>query len=112
MTRPDVVQVYATLASGTNMSRNELLDWVNMCIYSKFTKVEELHTGVAYACLLSIHFPGWILLDKLKFDCRDLSDVTANWNLVTDAFSSLGIRKNVPVNDLIKGKYKVSCSFI
>lgn len=43
-----VVNVYATSATTENLSRHEMLMWVNDCLQSNFAKIEEMHTGAAY----------------------------------------------------------------
>ncbi|KAK6026301.1 hypothetical protein OSTOST_07757, partial [Ostertagia ostertagi] len=44
-----VINVYATSATTENLSRHEMLMWVNDCLQSNFTKIEQLHTGAGYA---------------------------------------------------------------
>lgn len=43
-----VVNVYATSATTENLSRHEMLMWVNDCLQSNFAKIEDMHTGAAY----------------------------------------------------------------
>lgn len=43
-----VVNVYATAATTENLSRHEMLMWVNDCLQSNFAKIEEMYTGAAY----------------------------------------------------------------
>lgn len=47
-----VVNVYTTASSADNLSRHEMLMWVNDCLQAHFTKIEQLHTGAGY-CLVS-----------------------------------------------------------
>lgn len=46
-----VVNVYTTSATTDNMSRMEMLLWVNDWLQSEFSKIEQLHTGAGY-CLV------------------------------------------------------------
>lgn len=39
------VNVYSTNVTTENLSRHDMLSWVNDCLNSQFTKIEELCTG-------------------------------------------------------------------
>lgn len=39
------VNVYSTNVTSENLSRHDMLSWVNDCLSSSFTKIEELCTG-------------------------------------------------------------------
>lgn len=39
------VNVYSTNVTTDNLSRHDMLAWVNDCLQSQFTKIEELCTG-------------------------------------------------------------------
>lgn len=52
------VNVFSTSATVENLSRHDMLAWVNDCLQSSFTKVEELCTGAAYCQFMDMLFPG------------------------------------------------------
>lgn len=39
------VNVYSTNVTTENLSRHDMLSWVNDCLNSQFNKIEELCTG-------------------------------------------------------------------
>ena len=39
------VNVYSTNVTTENLSRHDMLSWVNDCLQAQFTKIEELCTG-------------------------------------------------------------------
>lgn len=39
------VNVYSTNVTTDNLSRHDMLSWVNDCLQSQFSKIEELCTG-------------------------------------------------------------------
>lgn len=39
------VNVYSTNVTSENLSRHDMLAWVNDCLQSQFSKIEELCTG-------------------------------------------------------------------
>ncbi|CAG7728258.1 unnamed protein product [Allacma fusca] len=52
------VNVYATNVTSDNLSRHDMLNWVNGCLESSFTKIEELCSGAAYCQFMDMLFPG------------------------------------------------------
>lgn len=52
------VNVFSTSATTENLSRHDMLNWVNDCLQSNFVKVEELCTGAAYCQFIDMLFPG------------------------------------------------------
>uniref|UniRef100_A0A0R3RME6 Calponin-homology (CH) domain-containing protein n=1 Tax=Elaeophora elaphi TaxID=1147741 RepID=A0A0R3RME6_9BILA len=102
-----VVNVYATSATTENLSRHEMLMWVNDCLQSNFAKIEEMHTGAAYCQFTDFLFPGSIHLRRVKWNSRLELDWLSNWKLLQTSWKTLGVDKIVPVEKLIKGKFQV-----
>lgn len=44
------VNVYSTNVTTDNLSRHDMLSWVNDCLRSQFNKIEELCTGKLANC--------------------------------------------------------------
>jgi RP/EB family microtubule-associated protein len=65
-----IVNVYSTSVTTENTSRHTLLAWVNDCLQSKLTKIEEMSTGAAYCQLTDFLFPTRIQLKKVKWNGR------------------------------------------
>lgn len=55
---PEVVNVFNTSVTTLNLSRHELLAWVNCSLGSDLTRIEQLCSGAAYCQLMDILFPG------------------------------------------------------
>ncbi|KAL1236099.1 Microtubule-associated protein RP/EB family member [Trichinella pseudospiralis] len=87
------VNVYSTSGTTENLSRHEMLNWVNDCLQSGFTKVEQLCTGTAYCNFMDMLFPGSVALRK-------------------ESFLKMGVNKVVPVDKLIKGKFQDNFEFL
>ena len=65
------VNVYATSGTTENLSRHDMLAWVNDCLQTKFGKIEELCSGAAYCQFMDMLFPGSVqvyLLFKVTQD--------------------------------------------
>lgn len=52
------VNVYSTSVTSENLSRHEILNWINDTLRTNLTKVEELCTGSAYCQFMDMLFPG------------------------------------------------------
>lgn len=61
------VNVYSTNVTTENLSRHDMLNWVNECLQSSFKKIEELCTGAAYCQFMDMLFPGSVQLKRVKF---------------------------------------------
>lgn len=57
------VNVYSTNVTTDNLSRHDMLSWVNDCLRSQFTKIEELCTGewINSECCFKCNFFNYIL---------------------------------------------------
>ena len=52
------VNVYSTSVTTDNLSRHDMLAWVNDCLSAKYTKIEEMCSGSAYCQFMDMLFPG------------------------------------------------------
>lgn len=54
----------------TDLSRGELLNWVNTLLKGSYVKIEQLGTGVAYCQLLDLLHPGKVPSSKINTKAR------------------------------------------
>ena len=54
------VNVYATSSSTENLSRHDMLAWVNDSLNTRYVKIEEFCTGAIYCQFMDMLFPGCI----------------------------------------------------
>ena len=59
------VNVYNTSVTTDNLSRHEMLAWVNDCLMTKYTKIEELCSGAAYCQFMDMLFPSKLLIYRV-----------------------------------------------
>ena len=52
------VNVYSTSVTTDNLSRHDMLAWVNDCLGSSYTKIEEMCSGAAYCQFMDMLFPS------------------------------------------------------
>ena len=113
------VNVYATSGTTENLSRHDMLAWVNDCvqvslalerprtnhivfiynethsssIQTKFAKIEELCTGAAYCQFMDMLFPGSISLKKVKFGTNLEHEFIQNFKILQNSFKKMNVDK-------------------
>jgi len=106
------VNVYSTSVTTDNLSRHDMLAWVNDCLSAKYTKIEEMCSGSAYCQFMDMLFPGCIPLKKVKFKTQLEHECIQNFKVLQAAFKKMNVDKIVPVDKLIKGRFQDNFEFI
>ncbi|KAG8187665.1 hypothetical protein JTE90_005517 [Oedothorax gibbosus] len=106
------VNVYSTSGTSDNLSRHDMLNWVNECLQSQYKKIEELCSGAAYCQFMDMLFPGSISLKKVKFKTVLEHEYIQNFKLLQAAFKRVGADKHIPVDKLIKGRFQDNFEFL
>lgn len=101
------VNVYSTSVTTDNLSRHDMLAWVNDCLQTKYTKIEEMCSGSAYCQFMDMLFPGCVQLKKVKFVTRLEHEYINNFKVLQASFKKMNVDKIVPVDKLIKGRFQV-----
>lgn len=104
--------VVASSHTAHNLSRHDLLQWINESLGLKLVKVEELCSGSAYCQFMNMLFPGCISLKKVKFQATQEHEYISNLKLLQVAFRAVGCEKSVPIEKLIKGKFQENFEFV
>ncbi|VDD84336.1 unnamed protein product [Mesocestoides corti] len=104
--------VYSTNQTADNLSRHEILNWINTCLEANYGKIEELCTGAAYCQLMDMLFPGVLNFKKIKFNTNLEHEYIANFKHLQAIFKKLGVDKEVPIEKLVKGKYQDNFEFV
>ncbi|XP_027197986.1 microtubule-associated protein RP/EB family member 1 [Dermatophagoides pteronyssinus] len=106
------VNVYQTSATSENLSRHEMLNWVDESLEADFKKVEELCSGAAYCQFMDMLFPGSIQLKKVKFRTNLEHEYIQNFKLLQAAFKKVGCDKEIMINKLVKGRFQDNFEFL
>ena len=102
------VNVYSTSVATDSLSGDDMLAWVNDCLKTKYSKVEEMCSGIAYCQLMDMLFPGSVELKKVKFVTKLKHEYIQNFKILQASFKTMGIDKKVSVDKLIKGNFQVN----
>ena len=89
-------------------SRGELLEWINNLLELNYTKIEELANGAAFCQVLDCLYPGMVKLGRVNFNAHTEPEMISNYKVLQEVLDKAGIKRNVPVDVLIKGKYQAS----
>ncbi|XP_031838448.1 microtubule-associated protein RP/EB family member 1 isoform X3 [Nomia melanderi] len=106
------VNVYATNVTSENLSRHDMLAWVNDCLQASFTKIEELCTGAVYCQFMDMLFPGSVALKRVKFKTNLEHEYIQNFKLLQGAFKKMNVDKIVPIDRLVKGRFQDNFEFL
>jgi len=105
------MNVYSTSAS-ENLSRTEMLAWVNNSLDLSLKKIEQLASGSAYCQFMDMLFPGSVSLKKVKFQAIQEHEYIQNFKLLQASFVKMKCDKNIPVQRLVKARFQDNFEFV
>ncbi|XP_037102228.1 microtubule-associated protein RP/EB family member 1-like [Syngnathus acus] len=106
------VNVYSTSVTSENLSRHDMLVWINDSLQMNLTKIEMLCSGAAYCQFMDMLFPGSVPVKKVKFGAKLEHEYIHNFKLLQFAFKKMNIDKIIPVDKLVKGKFQDNFEFV
>jgi len=106
------VNVFNTSVTNENLSRHEMLAWVNGSLQSQMGKIEEMGSGAAYCQLMDMLFPGVIQLKRVKFNSKQEHENINNFKLLQAAFKKMNVDQAVDVDKLSKQKFQDNFEFL
>ncbi|KAM6992443.1 microtubule-associated protein RP/EB family member 3-like isoform 2-T2 [Tautogolabrus adspersus] len=106
------VNVYSTSMTIENLSRHDMLAWVNDSLHLNFTKIEQLGSGSAYCQFMDMLFPGCIMMKKVKFNAKLEHEYIQNFKVLQASFKRMNVDKIIPVERLVKGKFQDNFEFL
>ncbi|KAM9682276.1 microtubule-associated protein RP/EB family member 1 isoform 2-T3 [Dama dama] len=87
------VNVYSTSVTSDNLSRHDMLAWINESLQLNLTKIEQLCSGAAYCQFMDMLFPGSIALKKVKFQAKLEHEYIQNFKILQAGFKRMGVDK-------------------
>ncbi|XP_037335494.1 microtubule-associated protein RP/EB family member 1b isoform X1 [Pungitius pungitius] len=106
------VNVYSTSVTSDNLSRHDMLVWINDSLQMNLTKIEMLCSGTAYCQFMDMLFPNSLPLKKVKFGAKLEHEYIHNYKLLQVSFKKMGVDKIIPVDKLVKGKFQDNFEFV
>ncbi|XP_043102488.1 microtubule-associated protein RP/EB family member 1a isoform X3 [Puntigrus tetrazona] len=106
------VNVYSTSVTSENLSRHDMLTWINESLQMSHAKIEQLCSGAAYCQFMDMLFPSCLPLKKVKFQAKLEHEYIHNFKLIQASFKKMGVSKIIPVDKLVKGKFQDNFEFV
>lgn len=106
------VNVYSTSVTSENLSRHDMLAWINESLQLNLTKIEQLCSGGAYCQFMDMLFPNSVPLKKVKFGAKLEHEYIHNFKLLQASFKKMGVDKIIPVDKLVKGKFQDNFEYV
>jgi len=106
------VNVVSTSATTDNLSRHDILTWVNDSLQAGYSKIEELCSGSAYCQFMDMLFPGSIILKRIKMSTQLEHEYINNFKQLQSSFTKMGVDKIIPVEKLVKGRFQDNFEFV
>ncbi|KAG3263083.1 microtubule associated protein RP/EB family member 1 [Ictidomys tridecemlineatus] len=92
------VNVYSTSVTSDNLSRHDMLAWINESLQLNLTKIEQLCSGAAYCQFMDMLFPGSVALKKVKFQAKLEHEYIQNFKILQAGFKRMGVDKSNPLS--------------
>ncbi|KAM9475723.1 microtubule-associated protein RP/EB family member 1a isoform 4-T6 [Clarias gariepinus] len=93
MVKVMAVNVYSTSVTSENLSRHDLLTWINSSLHMNHAKIEQLCTGAAYCQFMDMLFPLCVPLKRVKFQAKLEHEYIHNFKILQGSFKKLGVNK-------------------
>ncbi|TWW68589.1 microtubule-associated protein RP/EB family member 3-like [Takifugu flavidus] len=106
------LNVFSTSMTTENLSRHDMLAWVNDTLQLTYTKIEQMCSGTAYCQFMDMLFPGCIMMKKVKFNAKLEHEYIFNFKILQLSFKKMDVDKIVPVERLVKGKFQDNFEFL
>jgi len=99
------VNVFSTNINAEQISRSDLLAWVNTSLETYLERVEDLCSGAAYCQFMDMLFPGCIQLSKVRFQTYQEHEYLKNFKVLQGAFTRCKVTTDIPMQKLAKGNF-------
>ena len=106
------VNVYNTSVTTDNLSRHDILNWINTTLSTNFVKIEELCTGSAYCQFMDMLFPGVLSLKKVKLNAKLEHEYINNFKAFQLSLKKVQIEQTIPIEKLVKGRFQDNFEFV
>ncbi|PAA94435.1 hypothetical protein BOX15_Mlig033627g1 [Macrostomum lignano] len=106
------VNVHSTSQTTDNLSRHDILDWINTCLQANLGKIEELASGAVYCQFMDMLFPGTLPFKKVKFNTKLEHEFISNFKVLQALFKKHGVDKEVPIERLVKARFQDNFEFV
>lgn len=108
----DKSESLGVVSGAYSVGRAQLLKWINDLAQLNYTKIEQTASGVFVCHVFDALYPGQLRLEKVKFNARHSYDYVHNYKVLQVCFDRVGMKRQIDVEKLIKGKHQDNLEFI
>jgi len=94
----------------SDVSRTELLQWVNFHLGTTYKKIEDCSSGVAFVSLLGMATEHPI--NRLKTMASTEQEFIHNFKLLQELLTKQGIQKTIEIDKLVKGNFQLNLELL
>lgn len=94
------------------VGRALLLKWINELTHLNYTQIEQTASGVFACHVFDALYPGQIRFEKVKFNARQEYEYIHNYKILQACFDRVGMKRQIDVQKLTKGKYQDNLEFM
>lgn len=95
-----------------DLSKLEILKWLNTTYKLNLTKIEQACTGAVYCQIIDSMYPNKVKMNKVNWKAKLEHEFTQNFKILQQAFNECKILKHIEVEKLTKGKYQDNLEFL
>jgi len=92
--------------------RTEILAWINNLLKLELTKIEQTCTGAIACQIMDAISPGSVPMHKVNWNAKIDYEYVGNYKILQQVFLKMGLKKEIEVERLIKGKYQDNLEFM
>ena len=92
--------------------RGEIINWINTLLKLEITKIEQTCSGAIACQIIDAISPGSVPMHKVSWTAKHDYEYVANYKILQQVFVKLGLKKEIEVEKLIKGKYQDNLEFM
>jgi len=96
----------------TKFTSKNLLEWIKITYKIELKNIEHCCTGAVYCQILDSIHPGKVKMNKVNWKAKLEHEFTSNFKILQEAFSEIGIIKNIEISSLTKGKLNDNLEFL
>ncbi|KAF5396706.1 hypothetical protein PHET_10320 [Paragonimus heterotremus] len=105
------VNVHIVTNNTIHVTRREILLWIRSLINKDVKRIEDLSNGSVYCLLMNKLFKGCIPFNRVKFNARTEAEAVGNFKLLLNVFRDMEVRKDIPIDNLVKGVFSENFRF-
>jgi len=105
-------QAISKAKDNVKFTNKSLLEWIRTTLMIDIMKIEYCCTGAVYCQILDSVHPGKVKMNKVNWNAKLEHEFTSNFKILQEAFTELGITKNIEISKLTKGKLNDNLEFL